>query len=71
MSNDNNINIGVSLNYCNKNLSEFPKELYEHKSTLISLDISANPLLDLDKTINELKEFKKALILTLFSITVS
>ena len=58
MSNDNNINIGVSLNYCNKNLSEFPKELYEHKSTLISLDISANPLLDLDKTINELKEFK-------------
>ena len=58
MSDNNNINIGVSLNYCNKKLTEFPKELYEHKNTLYNLDLSANPLLDLDKVINELKEFK-------------
>ena len=58
MSDNNNINIGVSLNYCNKKLTEFPKELYEHKNTLYNLDLSANPLLDLDKAINELKEFK-------------
>ena len=58
MTEKNNINIGVSLNYCNKNLTELPKELYKHKLSLISLDISANPLLDLDKTINVLKEFK-------------
>ena len=58
MSDNNNINIGVSLNYCNKKLTEFPKELYEHKTTLYNLDLSANPLLDLDKAINELKEFK-------------
>ena len=58
MSDKNNVNIKISLNYSNKKLTEFPKELYEHKNSLISLDISANPLLDLDKTINELKEFK-------------
>ena len=58
MSGKYNINIKVSLNYSNKKLTELPKELYEHKNDLISLDISANPLLDLDKTINELKEFK-------------
>ena len=46
MSDNNNINIGVSLNYCNKKLTEFPKELYEHKTTLYNLDLSANPLLD-------------------------
>ena len=58
MSGKNNVNIKVSLNYSNKKLTEFPKELYEYKNSLISLDISANPLLDLDKAINELKEFK-------------
>ena len=58
MSGKYNVNIKVSLNYSNKNLTELPKELYEHKNDLISLDISANPLLDLDKTINELTEFK-------------
>ena len=58
MSGKYNVNIKVSLNYSNKKLTELPKELYEHKNDLFSLDISANPLLDLDKTINELKEFK-------------
>ena len=58
MSDKNNTNIRVSLNYCNKKLTEFPQELYKHKTSLYSLDLSANPLLDLDKTINELKEFK-------------
>ena len=58
MSSNKNTNIGVSLNYCNKKLTEFPKDIYKYKTTLISLDISANPLLDLDKAINELKEFK-------------
>ena len=58
MSGKYNVNIKVSLNYSNKKLTELPKELYEHKNDLYSLDISANPLLDLDKTINELKEFK-------------
>ena len=58
MSGNKNTNIGVSLNYCNKKLTEFPKDIYKYKTTLISLDISANPLLDLDKAINELKEFK-------------
>ena len=58
MSGKYNVNIKVSLNYSNKKLTELPKELYEHKNDLFSLDISANPLLDLDKTINELNEFK-------------
>ena len=58
MSGKYNVNIKVSLNYSNKKLTELPKELYQHKNDLFSLDISANPLLDLDKTINELKEFK-------------
>ena len=59
MSNEkNNINFGISLNYSNRKLTEFPKELYKHKLSLISLDISSNPLLDLDHAINELKEFK-------------
>ena len=58
MSGKYNVNIKVSLNYSNKKLTELPKELYQHKNDLFSLDISANPLKDLDKTINELKEFK-------------
>ena len=47
----------TSLDYSNKQLSEFPNELNKYKLTLISLDISANPLLDLDKTIEALIEF--------------
>ena len=58
MSNNKNTNIGVSLNYSNKKLTEFPKDIYKYKTTLISLDISGNPLLDLEQAINELKEFK-------------
>ena len=57
-SNKYNTNLGVSLSYCNRKLTEFPKELYKYKTNLISLDISGNPLLDLDIAINELKEFK-------------
>ena len=58
MSENQNSNSMISLDYSNRQLSEFPKELFNYKTTLVSLDISANPLLDLDKTINELKEFK-------------
>ena len=57
MQENNNQNQVVSLDYSNKQLSEFPKELEQYKSTLINLDISANPLLDLDKTIKALTEF--------------
>ena len=46
-----------SIDYSNKQLSEFPKEIYNYKATLINLDISANPLLNLDETIKALKEF--------------
>ena len=46
------------MSYCNRKLTEFPKELYKYKTNLISLDISGNPLLDLDIAINELKVFK-------------
>ena len=59
MSNNKyNTNLGVSLSYSNRKLTEFPKELYKYKTNLISLDISGNPLLDLDIAINELREFK-------------
>ena len=57
MQENNNKNLAVSLDYSNKQLSEFPKELDKYKSTLISLDISANPLLDLDQAIKALTEF--------------
>ena len=57
-SNKYNTNLGVSLSYSNRKLTEFPKELYKYKTNLISLDISGNPLLDLDIAINELREFK-------------
>ena len=57
MSNNNNSDLVISLDYSNKQLSEFPEELYNYKSTLVNLDISANPLLNLDKTINALTEF--------------
>jgi len=57
MQENNNQNQVVSLDYSNKQLSEFPKELEQYKSTLVNLDISANPLLDLDKTIKALTEF--------------
>lgn len=59
MSNNKyNTNLGVSLSYSNRKLTEFPKELYKYKTNLISLDISGNPLLDLDIAIDELREFK-------------
>ena len=57
MQENNNKNLEVSLDFSNKQLSEFPKELDKYKSTLISLDISANPLLDLDQAIKALTEF--------------
>ena len=57
MKENNNQNQVVSLDYSNKQLSDFPKELEQYKSTLVNLDISANPLLDLDKTIKALTEF--------------
>ena len=57
MQENNNQNQVVSLDYSNKQLSDFPKELEQYKSTLVNLDISANPLLDLDKTIKALTEF--------------
>ena len=57
MSENQNSNLNISLDYSNKQLSEFPKELFNFKTTLVSLDISANPLLDLDKTIKALNEF--------------
>ena len=57
MQESNNKNLEVSLDYSNKQLSELPKELEKYKSTLINLDISANPLLDLDQTIKALTEF--------------
>ena len=57
MQENNNKNLAVSLDYSNKQLSELPKELEKYKSTLINLDISANPLLDLDQTIKALTEF--------------
>ena len=57
-SNKYNTNLGVSLSYSNRKLTEFPKELYKYKTNLISLDISGNPLLDLDIALNELREFK-------------
>ena len=47
----------ISLDYSNRHLSEFPKELNNYKLTLNSLDISANPLIKLDKAIEVLKEF--------------
>ena len=46
-----------SIDYSNKQLSEFPIELYKYKTTLVNLDISANPSLNLDKTIKALTEF--------------
>ena len=46
-----------TLDYSNRQLSEFPKELFKYKSTLVNLDISGNPLLDLDKSIKALLEF--------------
>ena len=46
-----------SIDYSNKQLSEFPKEIYNYKATLINLDISANPLLNLEETIKALTEF--------------
>ena len=57
MQENNNKNLEISLDFSNKQLSEFPKELDKYKSTLISLDISANPLLDLDQAIKALTEF--------------
>ena len=57
MSENQNSNSMISLDYSNRQLSEFPKELFNYKTTLVSLDISANPLLDLDKTIKALIEF--------------
>ena len=47
----------ISLDYSNRHLSEFPKELNNYKLTLNSLDISANPLIKIDKAIEVLKEF--------------
>ncbi len=53
----NNNNPYISLDFSNKQLEEFPKELYNYKLSLNSLDISANPLINLDKAIEALKEF--------------
>ena len=55
MSNDENLN--SSFDYSNKELSEFPQELYQYKSTLTNLDISGNPSLNFEKTIKILKDF--------------
>ena len=57
MSDNNNSESKVSFDYSNKQLSEFPEDLFKYKSSLINLDISANPLLNLDKTIKALTEF--------------
>ena len=57
MSENQNSNSMIYFDYSNKQLSEFPNELFNYKTKLVSLDISANPLLDLDKTIKALKEF--------------
>ena len=54
---ENNSNKVFSLDFSNKQLSEFPKELFKFKASLVNLDISANPQLDLDKTIKALTEF--------------
>ena len=54
---ENNSNVVFSLDYSNRQLPKFPEELYNFKTTLIYLDISANPKLNLDETIQSLKQF--------------
>ena len=48
----------TSLDLSNKYLTEIPKDLFTFKNTLINLNISANPLIDFDSVVENLKEFK-------------
>lgn len=56
---DNSTTTAVtSLDLSNKYLTEIPKDLFTYKDTLINLNISSNPLIDLDSVIKNLQEFK-------------
>ena len=54
----NDSNLLFSLDFSNKQLTEIPQDLYDYKLSLYNLDISGNPLINLDEAIKVLSEFQ-------------